>query len=52
MTSHCRLAKQRETFAMKAFAAGMASVSGKRLAGLSRGEAGDPRVLLPGRTPT
>jgi hypothetical protein len=37
---------------MKALAVGKASVSGKRLAGLSRGEAGDPTVLLPKGEPT
>jgi hypothetical protein len=49
MTSHFSLSEQLETFAMKAFAAGMASVSDKRFAELSCGEAADPAALLPGR---
>jgi hypothetical protein len=52
MKSHYCLAKQRKTFAAKkALAAGMVIVSGKLLAGLSRGEAGDLTVLLPGSKP-
>jgi hypothetical protein len=49
MTRHFTLARQGETVAIKALAAGIAGASGKRFAELPRVEAGAPTLLLPGR---